>query len=510
MSAPAPPVAELLAVARAHAARGATGAAWEVCLRVAALARKTADSAALADAALVLRSSGDRRRNAELHALCAEALSGLGAADPLRTARLRAQLVATASPFLLDVAPVDPVGPRPDAGDAESSFLWLQARHAEEVGIDGVAERARIADAAVELGRRTGVEEYVCWGRRWRMDVHLTLGDPVALVAELEALQPLVDRLASPSWHWVVAMVRAVQHQIHGDFDAALRAVEDAVAADPGEESSFFALVFRSDVACLTGADLDRVTGEVAARVDGLPYLARGWSAKMAMAQGHRDEAELWWRSLVPHTDRAPARVPEWIVVQAGHAELCCWLGDAGSAASLYRTLLPYAGLHVGVFAYSPYGGPVDLVLGRLAQLVGDDGAALDHLRAAERSCSAIGAWPHLALTRAALAGQVLLPLPERRQHAEAASRLAARLGMRPLARECERLLHLTARTATRLTPRETDVAALVAEGLSNTDIARRLTLSVRTVENHVSHVLDKLGYTSRAAVAAWYVRGGF
>jgi len=44
------------------------------------------------------------------------------------------------------------------------------------------------------------------------------------------------------------------------------------------------------------------------------------------------------------------------------------------------------------------------------------------------------------------------------------------------------------------LTRRETQVAALVARGLTNRDIAARLCLSVRTVEVHVDHILTKLG----------------
>jgi non-specific serine/threonine protein kinase len=54
------------------------------------------------------------------------------------------------------------------------------------------------------------------------------------------------------------------------------------------------------------------------------------------------------------------------------------------------------------------------------------------------------------------------------------------------------------------LTPRELQVARLIAAGSSNKDIAAGLVISQRTAENHVEHILTKLGFTSRAQVAAW------
>jgi non-specific serine/threonine protein kinase len=57
------------------------------------------------------------------------------------------------------------------------------------------------------------------------------------------------------------------------------------------------------------------------------------------------------------------------------------------------------------------------------------------------------------------------------------------------------------------LTPRERDVADLVAEGLSNRQIAARLGVSQRTVESHVENILRKLGFASRTQVAAWIAR---
>ncbi|MBT2595875.1 LuxR C-terminal-related transcriptional regulator [Arthrobacter sp. ISL-72] len=54
------------------------------------------------------------------------------------------------------------------------------------------------------------------------------------------------------------------------------------------------------------------------------------------------------------------------------------------------------------------------------------------------------------------------------------------------------------------LTPRENEVARLVAEGLSNRAIAQTLVLSPRTVDGHVENILGKLGFSSRTQVAAW------
>ena len=59
------------------------------------------------------------------------------------------------------------------------------------------------------------------------------------------------------------------------------------------------------------------------------------------------------------------------------------------------------------------------------------------------------------------------------------------------------------------LTARQREVLALLAEGLSNAEIAARLSLSVRTVGHHVSAVLDKLAVPSRGQAAATARRQG-
>jgi DNA-binding CsgD family transcriptional regulator len=58
--------------------------------------------------------------------------------------------------------------------------------------------------------------------------------------------------------------------------------------------------------------------------------------------------------------------------------------------------------------------------------------------------------------------------------------------------------------SASGLSGRELEVARLVADGLANKAIASRLHLSVRTVESHVRHALQKLGLANRTQLATW------
>jgi non-specific serine/threonine protein kinase len=56
------------------------------------------------------------------------------------------------------------------------------------------------------------------------------------------------------------------------------------------------------------------------------------------------------------------------------------------------------------------------------------------------------------------------------------------------------------------LTKRERQVADLIARGFTNKQIAAKLVISQRTAQGHVEHILAKLGFTSRAQIAAWIV----
>lgn len=63
--------------------------------------------------------------------------------------------------------------------------------------------------------------------------------------------------------------------------------------------------------------------------------------------------------------------------------------------------------------------------------------------------------------------------------------------------------------TGDSLTPAELEVAKLLADGLSDQEIADRLGISIHTVQNHRDHIFAKLGFHNRTELARWAVAMG-
>lgn len=490
--------AALLALAASHFREGRTGQAWEACAEAAGLARASGDAAALADAATVVRGVGPTPLAGRIHRLCVEALAALaerearGDADPVRRARVTVQLEATRSPWARPAVPVE--GPE---GDPDDRFLALHAEYALCRHVAHLERRLRIADEVVALGYASGSDEYTATGLSWRIEALGQCGRRWELDAEVAALAAVVDGGRVPGWRRRLALTRACLLLADGRF-ADARAL---VAGDSG----FVALVVASHLAVLTGEGLDDVEREVRAAVDDLPYLARAWHAQVLGALGRLDEARELWRAIAPHVREVPRESPEWLIAGVGHAVLAVLLGDAQTAAAVYDELAPWADLFVIAGADTPNEGPVALALGRLAALLGRTAQARSHLMDALRAAERTHALPHVAQAHLELAR---LGGAGSGAHAEAAAALAARLGMAPLAAEVAALTPTRGPSRGPLSPRESEIAALVADGLANRAIAQRLTLSERTVENHVSHIMRKLDRPSRVAIAAWVREG--
>jgi DNA-binding NarL/FixJ family response regulator len=81
----------------------------------------------------------------------------------------------------------------------------------------------------------------------------------------------------------------------------------------------------------------------------------------------------------------------------------------------------------------------------------------------------------------------------------------AVRLAAGVLARRLLRPRHLRPVSwRAPLSPKEAEVAILVAEGLTNREIAERFVLSERTIDNHVFRIMNKLSVHSRTQIGVW------
>ncbi|MGI5290258.1 ATP-binding protein [Nonomuraea polychroma] len=507
----------LLELSRCEFRSGAVEDAWRSCREAADLGRAAGDGTTVADAATVLRGITNSPITPQVHAMCREALVMLGEADPVRQARLLAQLAVTADPF--SSATESGLGRRAlraaeATGDPDARFLALQARQAELVDGAHVLERLSIGERAVGLGRETGLDEYTAWGHAWRIDAFWELGRRIQLDAEMAAFAGVVAHLGEPLWVWRLRMTQATLAMFEGRYEHARGLAEEglAIGRRGGHDGAdFIHLVFTSHLALETGTGMDTVEAGVRRFVEQGPFLARSWHALVLAGVGRLNEAARLWETLIPHLSSVPRRAAEWIVVAIGHAQLSVRFQDHAVAAAVYADLLPYADRQVTGGAHTPCEGPVALYLGMLATLLEDWEAAEAHLRTALAASTAMGSAPYEAMThlhtaRLRLARRPAADLHAAVEHLDVAERTARRLGMAPLEAEIVRLRDAGRRTQSALlSPREEQVAGLVAEGLTNRQIARRLHLSERTAENHVAHILTKLGFDSRARIAAWY-----
>jgi DNA-binding CsgD family transcriptional regulator len=200
------------------------------------------------------------------------------------------------------------------------------------------------------------------------------------------------------------------------------------------------------------------------------------------------------------------------------HLQAAVATDHRGAARVLMARLECIAHLSVGVNFY----GCVARHLGDAAVLLGDQAKARAYYMQALEAAGKIRFRPELALTHVSLAELLFhegseTARSEALEHLDLAIPELRDMKMQPALERAvafkDKLLSGTSpareSASNVLTAREREIAGLMADGLSNRDIAERLVISEGTVDVHVKHILGKLGFRSRAQVAGWVARQG-
>ena len=207
-------------------------------------------------------------------------------------------------------------------------------------------------------------------------------------------------------------------------------------------------------------------------------------------------------------------RASLWQAALTYLADACAALGDERMAALVYPELEPLAGGNVMIGHLVACYGAADRYLGMLAATLGEEERAEEHFERALELNRRMRAPTWVAHT-AWQYGRLLAGRPGARRRAEAlfgeAGQLAARIGMESLS---ARLRGLGAGGAAgglpdELSPREAQVLALIASGMSNREIGEALTISEHTAANHVRSILRKSGCANRTEAASYAHRHG-
>lgn len=197
----------------------------------------------------------------------------------------------------------------------------------------------------------------------------------------------------------------------------------------------------------------------------------------------------------------------QWPIELAFLTEAALALGDRDAATRLRPFLAAFGGMNLIGGQFVAVFGSADRYLGRVAALLGDVAAAERHLTVALAMDRRMGSVVHAAETLAAHA--VMLHAagadPVRAGELAAAAReLAEPIGQRRVLRELDALSAAAAATPANLTAREVEVIGLLALGLSNREIGKRLYISTNTAANHIRSILMKTGAANRTQAARY------
>jgi DNA-binding CsgD family transcriptional regulator len=485
------------------------------CRRVASQARAAGDGRLLAEASLVVRGIGDYDTCAVLLDLCRDALRSVGDDDVLRS-RLQSQVIMLASD--LTRVPTEGADAQENlraaeaTGDVRALVEALHAMLLVSAGPRNARRRLEIADRYERLCLAADLQDEQAWSLVWRVDVYFQLGERPALDNAIFRLEEYADRRndALATWRGKIARAALAEHE--GRYDEALKvATEALVLAERGGHQAadlcYRILAGECRIKTVGGSIVD-VIGPVGFG----PDVFKAYFAMTAADSGDLETAGALFRLAMPVMNQLDGSDLQ-VATHLALAKVAWALDRDDAAPAIYAALAPFAeelGTSSSLAVASM--GSVSRYLGQLATLMRDWAQVeVDFARALRRNLET-RARGEVAETRFDWATALLRHgLARDRERAtvmlDEAARGAAELGMEPLKRRVGDAVAALKAGPSPLTSRELEIASLVAEGLTNKEVAIRLGLSVRTAENHVLNVMNKLGLDNRAQVAAWFAR---
>jgi len=508
----------LVEAGRAHFQAHDPTTAIARCTAAATLARRAGDAVSLGRAALALPELAEMGWLPLVQSWCEQALAELPAADDPLRAQLLAQralaLVLSDDVAAMQAASVEALAMAMRLGDTPSLRIALRARRIACAAPDGHAERAVLGDRMAALGRRTGDLDTVFWGHLWRFDALLQAGRATAAGRVLSGASLITDHVRRPVLHWQVVRSQCALAIARGEFAHSRElAAEARRLVPPGPERDKYALPQTVLLSSLTGDAVDPPPVGPAALLDH-PIGRHTLFMHLApwhLAHGRVAEAAILYQRLPP-LDAMPPPPYMALLATSMRAAVATALGDADGAAGCYAALLPHADLHAttGALVLTTLGS-VQHFLGLAAAGAGRLDTAVEHLRAGIATNEQVHFRPYTAIGRYELA-RLLRDRNGLGDHHEAvaaatdALAVADQLGM-PGLRQQARTLIVELRAGAQpgpLTPRQREVAELVATGDTNKEIAAELHIAERTAENHVQAILTALGFRTRSQIATW------
>jgi DNA-binding CsgD family transcriptional regulator len=492
----------LVEASRAYFLSGDTALAKQRSRAAAEVAGRTGNAEILAEVVVALPEMSEPDWLPLIEAWSEQALAGLPPGDSSLRAQVMAQRVLTLVYAYEDhelVAMSDEAHAMAvRVGDPTAIRIALRARQIAHATPDGNATRLTIAADMLALGNRTADLDAVFWGNLWQLDALVQAGRMRAATLAVFRLHPVVQQLGGPTprWHFLRAQIAIATAE--GRFADARAMLDEIKPVTVGLWGLLLWAGQHTVLSSLTGAEFDPDAYDWNPSGADNPVWQAGHFVHLAQfhrAFGHRDElAELYLRFAA--NGQVPA--PLTLLVAATRGAAAVELGDEEGAERDHQTLRRYPHLNVTSCA------GMQLSLGSTHHYLGLTATEnpVARFRDAVAANDAAGLVPYAALSRYELAKALLAKgeHAEARRVARAATVAAAKLGMPLLS---ARLSTLDT-TMNPLTPRQREVAKLVAQGHTNRQLATALAISERTAESHVQNIMTALGFQSRSQIAVW------